>query len=241
MSEPVIHGPEKANETKPVRSFGRTVLGLVILAAFAAAWFSLAGRWTWVPGWAFLSAFTIYSTALALWLARSNPALFAERNRRADNVESWDKWVVRCYNVLFLALLVVAALDSGRFRWSAVPFAVQVTAWALLGLAAAAIWHLMAVNTYLSSMVRIQDDRDHVVVTAGLYRFVRHPMYVAILLSAFCVPLALASLWALIPGALIAVVIVYRTAREDLTLMEKLAGYEAYASRVRHRLLPGLW
>jgi len=43
------------------------------------------------------------------------------------------------------------------------------------------------------------------------------------------------------PGVLIAVLFVYRTYREDLMLMDGLDGYAEYASRVRFRLLPGIW
>jgi len=32
-----------------------------------------------------------------------------------------------------------------------------------------------------------------------------------------------------------------RTALEDALLLRELPGYREYASRVRHRLLPGLW
>jgi protein-S-isoprenylcysteine O-methyltransferase Ste14 len=34
---------------------------------------------------------------------------------------------------------------------------------------------------------------------------------------------------------------VIRTALEDKTLREELAGYAEYVQRVRYRLLPGLW
>jgi protein-S-isoprenylcysteine O-methyltransferase Ste14 len=37
------------------------------------------------------------------------------------------------------------------------------------------------------------------------------------------------------------VCIVVRTALEDKTLLAELDGYKEYASRVRYRLLPGVW
>lgn len=222
-------------------SFLRSLLGLVLLAAFAAAWFFVAGRWTWIQGWLFLTLLVIYTNALAVWLARADPALFAERRSKAANVEPWDVPIIRFYNLFFLALLIVAALDSGRYGWSVVPVFAQVTGWFFLGLVCVVVWHVMAVNTYLSTLVRLQDDRGHRVISEGLYGWVRHPMYVGVIVSSFCTPLALASFWALIPGALMALVITYRTAREDHMLREKLEGYEAYAERVRYRLIPGVW
>jgi CRISPR/Cas system CSM-associated protein Csm2 small subunit len=94
---------------------------------------------------------------------------------------------------------------------------------------------------YLSSWARIQEDRGHVVVTEGLYRHVRHPMYLGIILGFIGIPLSLGSWWALIPSLLIATLFVYRTAREDRMLMQGLPGYEEYAQKVRYRLLPGIW
>jgi protein-S-isoprenylcysteine O-methyltransferase Ste14 len=54
-------------------------------------------------------------------------------------------------------------------------------------------------------------------------------------------PLALGSVWALIPGTLTTVLVVIRTALEDRTLQEELDGYREYAQRVRYRLIPGIW
>jgi protein-S-isoprenylcysteine O-methyltransferase Ste14 len=55
------------------------------------------------------------------------------------------------------------------------------------------------------------------------------------------IPLLLGSLWALIPGSLIGVLFVVRTALEDKTLQKELIGYSDYAKRVRYRLIPGIW
>jgi protein-S-isoprenylcysteine O-methyltransferase Ste14 len=38
-----------------------------------------------------------------------------------------------------------------------------------------------------------------------------------------------------------ALLFIIRTAIEDRTLHEELDGYREYASKVRYRLLPGLW
>jgi protein-S-isoprenylcysteine O-methyltransferase Ste14 len=47
--------------------------------------------------------------------------------------------------------------------------------------------------------------------------------------------------WALIPGGLIAILLVIRTVLEDRTLRDELPGYADYAQRVRYRLPPGVW
>jgi protein-S-isoprenylcysteine O-methyltransferase Ste14 len=45
----------------------------------------------------------------------------------------------------------------------------------------------------------------------------------------------------MIPAGLLTAVIVVRTALEDKTLRDELAGYEEYAQRTRYRLVPGVW
>jgi protein-S-isoprenylcysteine O-methyltransferase Ste14 len=232
---------QKTSEAPAVQILPRMVKGSVGLVAFALVWFGIAGRVTWVQGWTLLVAFVAYVAALAWRLARVDPDLLRERNRRAENVKPWDKAVMGCYTGLLMVLLVLSALDSGRFRWSVVPVWSHLLAWALVCVAGMVIWHVMAVNAYLSSWARIQEDRGQRVVREGLYRYVRHPMYLGIMLGFVGLPVVLGSWWALIPGVMIVGVFVYRTAREDGMLREELAGYEEYAEEVRYRLLPGIW
>ena len=231
----------EASETGRFRTMPRVAAGLAGLAAFVAVWFGIAGRANWVQGWMFLGLFVAYSTALAVRLTRSDPGLLRERTRRAENVEAWDRVIVRWYTALLLVLLILAALDSGRFRWSTVPIWVQVGAWVPLCLGGGIIWRVMAVNAYTSSWARIQDDRGQVVVSRGPYKQVRHPMYLGIIIGFAFIPLALASWWALVPATPIVGLFVYRTAREDRMLLDGLGGYEDYAEEVRYRLIPGVW
>ena len=164
-----------------------------------------------------------------------------ERSRTAENVKSWDKAIMGVYTVLLFGMLVAAGLDAGRFGLSDMPVALRVLGWLGLVAAFALVWWVMASNPFLSRMVRIQDERGHVVVTTGPYNYVRHPMYVGTITAMITIPLVLGSFWALIPAVLIDILFVVRTAMEDRTLMEELPGYKEYASRVRYRLFPIIW
>ena len=219
----------------------RIVLGSIQVVALVVVWFWIAGRVDWIQAWIMIVVFMIYLIVLVWRLSRIDPALMRERGQRAEDVEPWDRVVIGVYVVLLVVLFVAAALDGGRFRWSVVPVWVQALGWMLICAAGAIVWHVMGINTYLSSYVRLQEDRGQVVVKDGLYGFVRHPMYAGIVLAFLGLPLALGSWWALIPGALIDAVFVYRTAREDRTLQEGLEGYAEYAHEVRYRLFPGVW
>lgn len=138
-------------------------------------------------------------------------------------------------------MLAVAGLDAVRFSWSRVPLALKILGFMGYIPAMIILFSVFAKNPFLSQLVRIQADRGHRVCATGPYKYVRHPMYVGIMISILCVPLSLGSFYALIPGSLIVFLFVLRTSLEDKTLYEELPGYREYAERVRYRLIPGIW
>jgi protein-S-isoprenylcysteine O-methyltransferase Ste14 len=94
-------------------------------------------------------------------------------------------------------------------------------------------------NSYAAATVTVESGQT--VVSHGLYRFVRHPMYVGNVIMMIGIPLALGSYWGLlfvIPGAL---VLTLRIFDEEKLLNRELPGYPEYAERVRYRLVPYVW
>jgi protein-S-isoprenylcysteine O-methyltransferase Ste14 len=98
-----------------------------------------------------------------------------------------------------------------------------------------------SVNKFFEATVRIQTDRGHTVIDTGPYAVVRHPGYAGGYLIFVGMPLALGSVWALVPVILLCPLLVLRTVWEHQMLREELAGYQEYAQRVRYRLVPGVW
>ena len=233
--------PADLNEPLWKAILPRIMTGILGLAAFTGAWFGIAGRVTWWQGWAFLLAFVIYASILVWRLSKLNPGLVRERIRPSGKAKAWDRAVMGIYSVILVVLLIVSALDGGRYLWSAVPLGVQVIGWLLLVVTGVMVWHVMMTNAYLSSWARIQDDRGQVVVQKGIYRHLRHPMYLGIIVGFLGIPLILSSWWAMIPSVVIVGLFVYRTYLEDLMLIDGLAGYAEYTEKVRYRLLPGIW
>ena len=219
----------------------RILSRLAAVAVFFAAWFLVAGRVTWPQAWVFLLVFLISVSTLTWRLSRTDPALLRERSQPPDKAEPWDRLVMRIYAALLLVLMVIVALDGGRFRWSVVPPWAQSIGWVLLAICGTVIWHVTTKNPYLSRYARIQDDRGHTVVRDGLYGHMRHPMYLGIILLFCGLPLVLGSWYSYIPSMVIVGLFVYRTRREDRMLHEGLAGYADYAQDVRYRLVPGIW
>jgi protein-S-isoprenylcysteine O-methyltransferase Ste14 len=233
--------PADKNEPLQTEIFPRAVRGIFGLAVFTILWFGVAGRVNWWQGWAFLVTFLLYVSILMWRLLKVNPELVRERNLPADKAEAWDRVVMGIYTVILVVLLIVSALDGGRYVWSAIPLGIQMIGWILLVMAGVIVWHVMMTNAYLSSWARIQDDRGQVVIQEGLYQWIRHPMYLGIMISFLGIPLMLNSWWAMIPSVVIVALFVYRTYREDKMLKDGLAGYAEYTEKVRYRLLPRIW
>lgn len=225
-------------DTSKAKLIIKTVATVLFLFALI---FVPAGTLNWPEPWLFLLLYFAVLTGALIWMKKKAPGLLKERMSKKKDVKSWDKKIITTYTLLLMALLVVPGLDAVRFRWSEVPFIIK--ALGFIGYIPAmgfAFW-AMKENAYLSDVVRIQDDRGHSVCTTGPYRYVRHPMYVGVILIMLCLPLSLGSLYAFIPASIIVVLFILRTSLEDKTLQEELPGYKEYAQKVRYRLLPGVW
>ena len=220
-----------------MRMAARAVLLFVFLDGTL---FGVAGRLSWRGAWLLTTLFLSSLVVVLAWALKKAPDLLEERINPGANVKSWDKAILGVYQSLLLAVLAVAGLDA-RFRNSTMPLVIQMAGAAAFLALVGWIWWTMSANAYLSSRARIQSDRQQQVATGGPYRYVRHPMYVAIILLVPAMALVLGSWWALIPAALVGPLFMIRTALEDRMLLDELAGYREYASRVRYRLLPGIW
>jgi protein-S-isoprenylcysteine O-methyltransferase Ste14 len=205
----------------------------------------LCGRdvWWW-QGWAVALLFVSVGIASRWWAERRHPGLMAERAQplKGPGVKPWDKILAPLMALsLGLPLFIVAGLDH-RFGWSPdFPVWSNVTGLLLVAAGYAFGSWALAENQFFSAVVRIQGERGHVVCDTGPYRIVRHPGYAGNTIPPFAMAGALGSVWVLIPALVALVVTVIRTALEDRTLQDELAGYDQYAKRVRYRLWPGVY
>jgi protein-S-isoprenylcysteine O-methyltransferase Ste14 len=221
-----------------IRWLIRETLGTVFVGVIL---FAAAGRLDWPWGWAMVGVYVLWVAANALILIPTSPDLLAERADRKRSTESWDLTLLSIIGVATLSKYVLAGLDA-RFGWTApLPLWLQVAALIVTASGFGLVTWGMAANAFFAFVNRIQDDRGHTVATGGPYRFVRHPGYLGTVLSDVAAALLLGSLWALIPGALAALLMIVRTGLEDRMLHEKLPGYADYAQQTRYRLIPGVW
>ena len=93
----------------------------------------------------------------------------------------------------------------------------------------------------MSTLVRIQDDRGHRVISSGVYGFVRHPLYFGCLLMMVGAPLLVGSVAGLLLTALGVVGLAARIVGEERMLRTELPGYAEYQRKVQYRLIPPIW
>jgi protein-S-isoprenylcysteine O-methyltransferase Ste14 len=211
--------------------------GVAFLAVIGVVLFLSAGRVDLPAFWAYVGVWTI---PVLVGPFVVDPSLIKERIRPGPGGRDYLTAVLA--TPVWLAQLIVAGLDVGRFHWSDnVPLLVQmVAALAMAAALAISVW-ATAVNRFFSTVIRIQTDRGHHLITGGPYQYVRHPGYA-------CCPflfagggIALGSWLAALIGLILVASIVRRTAIEDRLLLEQLEGYGEYAQRVRYRVFPGVW
>jgi protein-S-isoprenylcysteine O-methyltransferase Ste14 len=226
--------------SEPLFGFMGKLRGVIALLGTAAVLFVPAGRLDLPMFWAFWLTLWSIGGATLLLVNRKFPGLLQERFRPGPGARDPK---TRPLMVLFILVQwCIAGLDVGRYHWAdIIPLGMQITALLVVACGVAGWGWAMLSNRFFSSEVRIQTDRGHYVESGGPYRFVRHPGYASALLLFAASPVALGSLWAIVPTLGALAMFIRRTAMEDRMLRAELAGYAQYAERVRFRLLSGVW
>ena len=234
------HSPTK--RTADVRFVLRVASGIAGAGPLLVGFFWLAGRPDWPAGWAFVALVTLGHGVSALCVWRKDPELLKRRAGIDKGGKTWDKAWLTVFGVIYIAVLCVGALDGGRYHWSTMsPWLWPVGA-AMYVLFLVVLTWAMLVNPHFEKVVRIQQELGHRVIDSGPYRIVRHPGYIGTIVGfILSTPFLLGSWWAFVPASAAAVWMVLRTALEDRMLRKELAGYADYTSRVRYRLVPGVW
>jgi len=209
--------------------------GLVV-STISGVVFALAG--TWRDPWLWACAAAWAGTSLYA-ITGVDDDLLKERFRPPNS--GADSLALAFVRVFALALIVVGALDSGR--WHLAPVALPFRAAGLAGMTAGFLMFFRAMheNRFFSAVVRVQRDRGHRVVDSGPYSVVRHPGYAGMFVAMPCAGLALGSFISFAVGLVLSLMVIRRVFFEDAFLRQGLDGYAAYATRVRHRLVPRVW
>ena len=215
---------------------------LIWIVAMGALLFVPAGTLHWPAAWVFLGTIAILGVSCGLWLARTDPALLAERMHpmMQSGQPLADKIFMLAFGVVALSWFLVIGFDE-RMHASHVPTALQALGLAMLLGSVGFIMWVMHENSFAAPVVKLQTERGHRVVSTGPYAWGRHPMYSGSVLFFVGAPLLLGSWWGVAMLPLFIALFAIRAGIEERALIAGLPGYADYATRVRYRLLPGLW
>lgn len=230
------------NKLNPAKIWMRLVIRMTL---FSVALMWPAGTWRWWEAWIIVGLWTVFGVVMTHYLLRHDPALLAERLKLVPlhkEQKAWDKVIMLLFFIAGIGLYIIPGFDVVRYEWSEplpiwmklLAMLVHLPCFVFLG------W-VMRENTYLSQVVKIDNERGHQVVTSGPYALVRHPMYTVIIILLFAVPVALGSKFAVILAIFLMMLLIVRTYFEDRTLHAELEGYPDYAKQTRYRLIPGIW
>ncbi|HWY98782.1 MAG TPA: methyltransferase [Bacteroidia bacterium] len=225
-------------------SIPKIIFTLFYILLYPVLLLFLSGDWFWVEGWIFSIWFTILCFTTIIYLYRNNPALLAERYRKpgTGGQKGWDTYVVYGLALGFFIWIVTMPLDAKRFGWSGhFPVFIKIAGGFGLVLSFIFFFRSFADNSFLSPLVRIQEERKQKVITTGVYAFVRHPMYFAATMLFIGTPMLLGSLYGILVGFLLVLLLAFRILGEEKLLEKELEGYTEYKQKVKYRLMPFIW
>jgi protein-S-isoprenylcysteine O-methyltransferase Ste14 len=215
----------------------RALLAPILMVALL---FLVAGTWHYWQAWVYLIINMIILLLMGTVLS-PNAELVEERLNPKEGMKGWDKFYFAVTTPLYVIALLLAGLDR-RFGWTTnMPLTIYWISVIVYILGQAIFQWARYTNQYFSSVVRIQADRGQTVCKDGPYKYVRHPGYVGGFLFTITVGLVLGSWYASIPQVIAALMLIWRTAREDRTLQAELPGYAEFAKETKYRLIPGIW
>jgi protein-S-isoprenylcysteine O-methyltransferase Ste14 len=212
----------------------------LLLLAMAALLFVPAWSLSYWQAWAFLAVFGASALAITLYLMTKDPKLLERRVHAGPMAEKeTSQKIIQTITLIgFCAVLVVSARGH-RLEWTPLPPFVSLAGDALVALAFLTIFFVYKENTFASATIELAPEQK--VISTGLYKLVRHPMYMGVFLLFIGIPLSLGSLWGLFVIALMLPALIWRLLNEENFLVKNLPGYADYQSTVRHRLVPFLW
>lgn len=151
-----------------------------------------------------------------------------------------NRWVIAVFGVIGLLSAWLPAYTDRREFWVVDGDAVR---WIGVGLyiagGALRLWPVFVLGRRFSGLVAIQPG--HTLVTTGIYRTVRNPSYLGLLVMSFGWALAFRSIIGVVLAALLIPPLVARMRSEEALLRSQFgAEYEAYRART-WRLIPGLY
>ncbi len=141
------------------------------------------------------------------------------------------------YIVSAFLTLIVSPIDSDRFL---VDPAIQKTIGAIIFFIGALTGYLSKKALGRNFRVFAAPRRSGSLVQDGVYRYVRHPMYTAVILTLAGYALIFGTRWGFLPWLICSILYVIKAIKEEQLLNTHYPGYTEYSSRT-WRFVPYIW
>ena len=213
---------------------------LKFYVALAALIFIPAWSLRYWQGWLYWLVLLTCTLATTLYFLKHDPALVERRMAAGPKAERepMQKLIQTVAAIFGCATILVSVLDH-RMDWSTMAPSLAVAADGLVIVGFVIVFLTLRTNSFAAATIVISPDQR--VISSGPYAWVRHPMYSGTILFFAGMPLLLGSWWGLIMAPLFVVLFGFRARLEERALVAGLPGYADYLTRVRYRLIPGIW
>lgn len=208
------------------------VFTFICLLIFLPAW-----SFRFWNGWLLIIALLIPVLLVFIYLIRNDPELLHKRLQGKEK-EPVQKNIIALSVIPLILTYIIPGLDY-RFHWSNVPLWLVILSVLIWEIGYFIFFLVLRQNSYASRIIEVQEKQR--VIDTGLYSFVRHPMYLAILLLYLSAPLVLGSFYALLPLSILILVFKRRIQNEEEVLKKGLEGYTDYVKKVKYKLFPYIW
>ncbi len=168
-------------------------------------------------------------------------SLFSRANLSSGEREDrGNRWVLGAFSVLAILLAFLSAYTDRHDFWTIDGEAIRWAGFALLVVGSIVrLWPVFVLGPRFSGLVAIQTD--HELVTTGIYRYVRNPSYLGLLVASLGWALVFRAGVGILLTALLLIPLVARIQSEERLLTEHFGTeYERYRART-WRLVPGIY
>ena len=229
------------NKISPAKSLRQLVFSAVFLLVISSLLFFVAGDWHWMEGWVFTAIYIAGSLWIVVYLYLADPDLLNERFKAGaqKGQSTFDHIIIMMIVAAYTTWYILMPLDAKRFHFSPeFPVWIKIVGAISVALMFVIFFFTFKENSFAAPVVKIQEERGQKVISSGVYGVVRHPLYAGGIFLFLGAPMLLGSLWGLIPGAALIVILAVRSISEEETLKRGLEGYDDYMKKVRWRFIP---
>lgn len=187
--------------------------------------------------WILLIILFIPILFFGIYLYMKNPELLKERLNSKEK-ENEQKLVQILSLIIFIVGFIICGLDF-KYKWTNIKTNIQIISCISLLTGYLLFIKTTKYNKYLYRTIKI--NKNQKLIDTGLYRIIRHPMYLSSLLIFISIPLILKSLYGFYIFLLFIIILIIRIKKEEKILVKQLKGYSSYKLKVKYKLIPYIW